>query len=68
MSQNLENLRDGPPGKISSTHGITILKDTLRITSEMVLRMSFKGSSDPNDFIFEINVGKKRIRYTATLK
>ena len=42
MSQNLENLRDGPPGKISSTHGITILKDTLRITSEMVLRMSFK--------------------------
>ena len=49
-------------------HGITILKDTLRITSEMVLRMSFKGSSDPNDFIFEINVGKKRIRYTATLK
>ena len=49
-------------------HGITILKDKLRITSEMVLRMSFKGSSDPNDFIFEINVGKKRIRYTATLK
>ena len=49
-------------------HGITILKDKLRITSEMVLRMSFKGSSDPNDFIFEINVGKKWIRHTATLK
>ena len=27
-----------------------------------------KGSSDPNHLIFEINVGKSRIRYTTTLK
>ena len=27
-----------------------------------------KGSSDPNFFIFEINVGKGRIRHTSTLK
>ena len=29
---------------------------------------NFKGSSDPNHFIFEINVGKKRIRHGTTLK
>ena len=28
----------------------------------------FKGSSDPSQFIFEINVGKGRIRHTTTLK
>ena len=30
----------------------------------------FKGSSDPSHFtsIFEINVGKRRIRHTTTLK
>jgi len=28
----------------------------------------FKGSSDPSYFIFEINVGKRRIRHTKTLK
>ena len=27
-----------------------------------------KGISDPNHFIFEINVGKSRIRHTTTLK
>ena len=27
----------------------------------------FKGSSDPNHFIFEINVGKRRIRHRTTL-
>ena len=27
-----------------------------------------KGSLDPSHFIFEINVGKKRIRYTTTVK
>ena len=27
----------------------------------------FKGSSDPSHFIFEINVGRRRIRYRATL-
>ena len=29
---------------------------------------NFKGSSDPSHFIFEINVGKSRIRHTTTLK
>ena len=29
---------------------------------------AFKGSSDPSHSIFEINVGKKRIRQTTTLK
>ena len=28
----------------------------------------FKGSSDSNHFIFEIDVGKSRIRHTTTLK
>ena len=28
----------------------------------------FKGSSDPNHFIFEINVGKSRFRHITTLK
>jgi len=28
----------------------------------------FKGSSDPSHFIFEINVGKSRIRHITTLK
>ena len=27
----------------------------------------FKGSSDASQFIFEINVGKRRIRYGTTL-
>ena len=27
-----------------------------------------KGSSDPNHFIFELNVGKRRIRHRTTLK
>ena len=27
-----------------------------------------KGSSDPNHFIFEINIGMRRIRHTKTLK
>ena len=30
--------------------------------------ITFKGSSDPNHFVFDINVGKKRIRRTTTLK
>ena len=30
--------------------------------------VDFKGSSDPNHFIFGINVGKSRIRHTTTLK
>ena len=30
--------------------------------------LDLKGSSDPSDFIFEINVGKRRIRHTKTLK
>ena len=29
---------------------------------------TIKGSPYPNHFIFEINVGKKRIRYTTTVK
>ena len=28
---------------------------------------NIKGSSDPNHYIFEINVGKRRIRHTTTL-
>ena len=27
-----------------------------------------KGGSDPSHFIFEINIGKKRIRHTTTVK
>ena len=31
-------------------------------------RVNFKGSLYPNHFIFEINIGKGRIRHTTTLK
>ena len=31
-------------------------------------QIEVKGSSDPSHFIFEINVGKRRIRYRTTLK
>ena len=31
-------------------------------------RLGLKGISDPGHFIFEINVGKSRIRHTAMLK
>ena len=30
-------------------------------------KQNFKGSSDPSQFIFEINVGKRRIRHWTTL-
>ena len=33
-----------------------------------MFQMVVKGSSDPNHFILEINVGKSRIRRTTTLK
>ena len=39
--------------------------------SDMLVTQIFKyvkGCSDPIHFIFEINVGKKRIRHTSTLK
>ena len=32
----------------------------------IVSRFLIKGSSDPNHFIFEINVGKRRIRHVLT--
>ena len=32
------------------------------------LEIEMKGISDPSHFIFEINVGKRRIRHTTTLK
>ena len=34
----------------------------------MQLLCNMRCSSDPNHFIFEINVGKRRIRHTTTLK
>ena len=43
-----------------------------QVFDKQVLRVSllkpFKGSRDPSHFVFEINVGKKRIRHTTTLK
>ena len=33
-----------------------------------MLKVSFKGSSDQSHFIFEIDVGKSRIRHRTTLK
>ena len=32
----------------------------------IMIFLEFKGSLDPNHFIFEINVGKRRIRHVAT--
>jgi len=37
-----------------------------KLVSDFILK-SFKGSSDPSHFIFEINVGKGRIRHRTTL-
>ena len=35
----------------------------------LIIKLDFlKASSDPSHFIFEINVGKSRIRHTTTLK
>ena len=34
----------------------------------IVVVETLKGSSDPSQFIFEINVGKSRIRHTTTVK
>ena len=34
----------------------------------IIKKLSIKGSSDASHFIFEINVGKSRIRHTTTLK
>ena len=40
-----------------------------QVSSKMVaFQMVVKGSPDPSHFIFEINVGKKRIRHRTTLK
>ena len=44
----------------------------IRVGSETSIRVlspaeNFKGSSDPSQFIFEINVGKSRIRHWTTL-
>ena len=36
--------------------------------SGLKLNRPFKGSLDPSHFIFEINVGKRRIRHRTTLK
>ena len=38
-----------------------------KLVSDFILK-SFKGSSGPSHFIFEINVGKGRIRHRTTLK
>ena len=35
---------------------------------EIALNFRIKGSPDPSHFIFEINLGKSRIRHTITLK
>ena len=36
--------------------------------SDLEIWLDFKGSSHPNHFIFEIHVGKSRIRHRTTLK
>ena len=41
--------------------------DRLRNVSRM-FPLQFKGSRDPNHFISEINVGKRRNRHATTLK
>ena len=38
------------------------------VVNSLSKKLSIKGSSDASHFIFEINVGKSRIRHTTTLK
>ena len=40
----------------------------LGCNSLQILKITFKGSSDPSNFIFEIIDGKSRIRHRTTLK
>ena len=50
---------------ISETDRIDFLMDHL--TVQFPNERSFKGSSDPSHFIFEINGGKRRFRLKTTL-
>ena len=58
---------------ICNCDGLRILIKMLDATVEFVVTLSgnflrnFKGSPDPSHFIFEIDVGKKRIRHRTTL-
>ena len=42
------------------------LNGTLELIPNLRLVSRFKGSSDPSHLIFEIDVGKRRIRHTTT--
>ena len=49
-------------------HENHIFNGRLDFSWETMIKRSIKGSSDPSHFIFEINVGKRRIRHRTTLK
>ena len=51
-----------------SVHENRLLRGFLQDFLASVKWIQTKSSSDPSHFIFEINVGKRRIRYTTTLK
>ena len=52
-----------------SAHILKPLKGNPNMGFDFTLpSLDLKGSSDLSDFIFEINVGKRRIRHTTTLK
>ena len=42
-------------------------REILSRNSLQILEMTIKGSQDPSHFIFEINIGKRRIRHGTTL-
>ena len=52
----------------NNIEGMVNLLDMFDDTEETWFPVSFNCSSDPNHFIFEINVGKSRIRHRTTLE
>ena len=48
------------------TDAVTI-RPSGRVFAENYILVIFKGSSDPSHFLFEINVGKRRIRHRTTV-
>ena len=64
LMEQLLNKKPSNPEK----YLIKILERRQSLLAEKPKTVSFKGSSDPSNFIFEINVGKSRIRHRTTLK
>ena len=65
--QKISNLDNAVDKDIRSRNNCRFLRTKIiKIFIIIVMIQYFKGSSDPCHFIFEINIGNRRIRHTAT--